>query len=165
MHSEAFEFARRCTEHLPSALETVEFGSKDINGSVRSLLEWRGPYVGIDWYEGPGVDVQADAREYPTTHPVDVVVCMETAEHCPTPEALIENAWHVLKRGGLLIFTAAAPPRQEHSGLDGGPLRDDEYYANIEPNDLRKWLDQRWAILRFEYHSGRGDVYALARKL
>jgi hypothetical protein len=47
--------------HVPPAvLSVLEFGSRNLNGSVRSIIHAH-TYVGVDLYEGPDVDIVGDA--------------------------------------------------------------------------------------------------------
>lgn len=162
MHAEALAFiGQEAITHGPFGA-VVEFGARDINGSPRSLFAARA-YTGIDLTPGPGVDLVADARTWTPDAPVDAVVCAEVAEHCPQPCRLVEAAYRALVPGGVLILTAAAPPRAPHSAVDGGMIRPDEHYANIEPDDLRRWLAS-WSWSHVEHHPSRGDVYAVARR-
>jgi hypothetical protein len=95
---------------------------------------------------------------------VDTVVCTETLEHTPEAGEICCNAWRLLGTSGVFIVTAAGVGRAPHSAVDGGPLRDQEYYRNINREQLRGWLVPFgfWLIDTF---STPGDIYALAVKL
>lgn len=134
MHDEVYAYvATAVGEHGPFE-RVVEFGSLDINGTVRSLFT--ADYVGVDLQEGPGVDVVADATTWEPDRPVDCVVCCEVFEHTPGWPLLIESAHRALHPGGTLIVTAAGPGRGPHSAVDGNEVRPGEHYANIEPDAL-----------------------------
>lgn len=161
MHFEAHSFVKRTLEKAGPGL-VLEFGGKDVNGSVRSLFPPTWPYCSIDQEPGPGVNVVADARTFKALVPASVVVCCEVLEHCPTPDRLIANAYDNLAPKGLLILTAAADPREPHSGLDGQQLRFGESYANIAAWQLEEWLRP---FHRFEIEQSHpGDIYAWAVK-
>jgi SAM-dependent methyltransferase len=73
MHPEAYEYVRRATgakAHQP--LRILEFGSRNVNGTVRDLFPAPALYVGVDWADGLGVDYVGDAAtwQYPAG-PVD----------------------------------------------------------------------------------------------
>lgn len=162
MHAEAWDFIHLMASTYGPFSTVADFGGRDVNGSPRPLFP-AADYTCIDITAGPGVDVVADARTWEPPAPLAAVVCAEVAEHCPEPHRLIESAYRALIPGGLLIFTAAAPPREPHSAHDGGAIRPGEHYANVEPDDLRRWL-RPWSWAHVEHHSSRGDVYAVARR-
>lgn len=140
MHREAYEFVASCVARFGVPERVVEIGSRDINGTVRPLFAGCRSYVGLDLVPGPGVDVVADARTWRPRRPVDCVVCCEVLEHTPHAREIVESAHAMLREGGLLILTAACEPRRPHSAVDGGPVRDGEYYRNVDPADLHDWL-------------------------
>lgn len=162
MHAEAFAFIHAMAAAYGPFPTVADFGGRDINGSPRPLFPGSA-YTCVDIAPGPGVDIVVDACTWEPAAPFAAVVCAEVAEHCPDPHRLIESAHRALVPGGVLIFTAAAPPRVPHSGIDGGTVRDGEHYANVEPDDLRRWLAP-WSWAHVEHHAGRGDVYAVARR-
>jgi SAM-dependent methyltransferase len=137
MHIEAYAYAVR---HLSGKRfgDVVEVGSRDINGSVRPLIDCK-TYTGIDLAAGPNVDVVGDA--FDMRHPCDLAVCMEVLEHEPRAEALVAHMASWLRPGGAMLVTAAGPGRAPHSAHDGGGLRPGEHYANIDPADLAAWLE------------------------
>lgn len=156
MHPDAFEFVAQWAAPGP----VVEFGSLDINGSVRELFE--GEYLGIDLVPGPGVDLVADAALWDGLGRYAVVVCCEVFEHLEYWPALVQSAAKALMPGGLLIVTCAGPGRGPHSAVDGNALRPDEWYENIEPYRLAEEL----AAAGFSWHQVEQvglDVQAVAR--
>lgn len=146
MHAEAFSFVQRATiAMLPERV--VELGSRDVNGSPRSLFPYA-RYLGVDIEPGPGVDVVADASEWVPDCEYDLVLCLEVFEHTPHWPGIIRTAHNALRDGGTFIVTAATEPRAEHSAVDGGPLQPDEYYENLDPHGLG---DVLWS-------AGFGDI-------
>lgn len=94
-------------EEQLAALTTLEVGSLDVNGSVRSLFT--GSYWGVDMQAGPGVDEVLDAHALTgalSTGRFDVVVSTEMLEHDSAPWQSVEQMRLVLKLGGTLILTA-----------------------------------------------------------
>lgn len=140
MHPEAHAFVAQAVAGR-TFTRVAEFGSLDINGSVRDLFPGT-IYSGVDLQDGPGVDVVADCTSWLPYEPVDCVVTCEALEHYEDWPAILASAHLVLKHGGTLIVTAAGPGRAPHSALDGGQLQDGEHYANVDPDDLRLALDQ-----------------------
>jgi hypothetical protein len=168
MHAEAMEFLFRARNKIGSLdqCRIVELGSHDVNGSARDLFTPCLEYVGVDLWPGKGVDVVADARHYDGGGRFDIAISTEALEHDPEPWVLLQSAYRALHQGGLLIVTAAAPPRKPHScaGVEGE--LNGEPYANVEPGWLSKWLHENgWAMLHLEWNGLHGDVYAMAGKL
>ena len=167
MHPEARAFVAAAATRLPPG-PVVELGSRDFNGTIRDLFAGAPSYVGVDLAPGAGVDVVADAADWRPAAgepPAETVLCCEVLEHTPRGGEIVRNAWALLAPGGHLVVTAAAPRRPPHSATDGGALRPGEFYRNVQPPELRGWLEEAgFTVARFEEHPDRGDVYAVARK-
>lgn len=163
MHGTAYAFVQRVVDELGPFRFVVEFGSRDVNGTVRPLFPFCDSYVGVDIRPGPGVDVVGD----PVTlvfdvavANVDCVVCTEVMEHTPHPDRLCQTAFDLLHPGGVFIVTAATDPREPHSAIDEQPIRCDEWYHNIDEHDLRLWLHD-FDLVRIDLRVP-GDIYASA---
>jgi SAM-dependent methyltransferase len=141
----------------------VEVGSRDINGEIRSLID-AGTYIGIDLEDGPGVDVVADCRFWEPPWKASLVVCAEVLEHAGDPRAVVDACISYLRPGGRLVITCAGPGREPHSGHDGGPVDPDEHYANVDPDDLEKWLAEDLEAVRVRYNGIAHDCYATGIK-
>lgn len=138
----------------------VDIGGATVNGSLRPLLPGA-DYTSVDPVPGAGVDVVADGAEWQPPEPVALVLCTEVLEHCDHPAGIVANAASMLKPGGLLLLTCAGPDRAPH-GARGAPLAEGEYYAGVEPEDLRSWLEDAFGDrFHLEYQVERGDLYAL----
>ncbi len=160
MHREALDFiAQHGTDNT---LTVVEFGSRDINGTPRALFP-NARYIGIDIVDGNAVDEVADAATWKTKKKVDVVVCCEVLEHTAAWAKIVENAHKILAAGGVFLITAAGPSRTPHSSYDGGALRDDEWYENIDPEALQTALRAAGFVTVDVIERG-DDVYAKAVK-
>ena len=97
----------------------LEAGSRDINGSARSVIEKLNPasYTGIDIEEGPGVDLICNIYKLVDVfgeNSFDIVVCMETMEHVKDWVVGVSNLKRVLKPGGILIFSVPSIGRGLH---------------------------------------------------
>lgn len=138
MHAAAMEWVRR-TARL-DAESVLDLGGRDVNGSPRILFPDAVPYRVLDVAPGPGVDIVADAAIWPPDRAYDLVLCCEVLEHAAAWRAILRTAYAALRPGGQFVATMAGPGREPHSAVDGGPLRDGEHYANIEPTALVKAL-------------------------
>lgn len=157
MHAAAHDYVARF--RTDDDVRVVEIGSRDINGTVRDLFP-DADYIGVDVQDGQGVDVVADAATWRPKRKADIVVCCEVFEHTDAWRDIIWNtADNIVSDGGLIVVTAAGPGRAPHSAVDGGPLRDDEFYENIHPGDLALVLAEA-GFDRVEVDEVRGDVRA-----
>lgn len=157
MHSEAFEFVARHATDQP--ISVIEIGSRDINGTARSLFH-AASWIGLDLYPGPCVDWVGDAAKYQPKELVDLVMCMETLEHASNWIALIHAGVAWLKIGGEMIITCAGPGREEHSAIDGGPCYAGEYYANLSTAQIDAAIAGTDADSWDSFQSGN-DTYAV----
>ena len=140
MHQQARSFVARCVGIIGSSYQSVlEIGGYDVNGRVRDLFADAYAYTAIDTRHGPGVDEVADGATYTPPAPVDICVCCEVLEHTTDPAAIVANMQRIVRPGGWLIITAAAPGRAPH-GVNGGPVGD-EPYTPIAESAMRKWLE------------------------
>lgn len=154
-------------DHVPlytDGLLVVELGSRDVNGSVRSLFTGS-DYVGVDMLTGDGVDVVCDAAMFSMRRCADVVVSTEMLEHTGLAAAadVMRNVSNLLCKDGKLILTCAGPNRVPHSAIDGLTLRPGEKYSNIRPELMRDWL-RGWRVVKVELHRGDMDLYVSAVK-
>ncbi len=156
MHTEARDFVTRAVNGREFTT-VVEVGGRWINGGVRDLIKAES-YTGLDLHPGGDVDVVADVRTWIPPVPVDLVVCCEVIEHAEDAAGVVGACVNMLAPGGLVVITCAGPGRAPHSGLDGGPVRAGEHYANVDPGDLKGWLAGLGEIY-IECHPGRGDLY------
>jgi SAM-dependent methyltransferase len=162
VHPEAYNFVKSFTDGK-TFTNVLEFGSLNINGSVRDLVVCEN-YWGIDLQEGPGVDEVADAVSF-RTGPQDLVLCCEVLEHAPDVAGIIESAYDNLRYGGHFVITCATYPRLAHSALDGGPLRSYEHYKNVDPGLLDHLLEQHgFENIEQQVHRNRGDLYVIEQK-
>jgi SAM-dependent methyltransferase len=88
----------------------IEVGSRDLNGSLRPVIEALGPseYVGVDVVDGTGVDLVCDGGhlvERFGTDAFDLVVSTEVLEHARDWRGVISRLKRVCRPGGLLVLT------------------------------------------------------------
>lgn len=102
--------AAQLSEDMIKGKTVLEVGSRDVNGSLRELVERYGPasYTGIDIEDGPGVDVVLDANDVLERfgpESFDAVISTELLEHARDWRAAVQNMKGVLKPGGTLLVT------------------------------------------------------------
>lgn len=159
MHQLAFEYVQAHT--AGKWARVVEFGGRDINGTVRHFIDAK-DYLSIDITEGKGVDLVADAATWDGEGEYDLVVCCEVLEHTDQVAEIIVSAGRALRPGGMFVLTAACDPRVGHSAVDGAQLRDGEYYRNLDESDLERvsWGD----VIDIVWDRVAGDVRAVIVK-
>lgn len=167
MHDAAFAFYSRALQVLPP-LDVLEFGSYNINGSVRDAYPQARSWWGIDIAEGNGVDEVADAVHYLSSRRYDVVICAEAFEHTPHWPEIIANAYNHLEDGGYFFASCASRDRPPHSAFDGGPLRDGEYYQNVSPGEMMEVMEamdwKSFEVIPADGYFGNDDLYIKAIK-
>lgn len=163
MHDEALAYVKAAVSGRRFG-RVVEYGSLDINGTVRDVID-ADAYFGIDLQDGPGVDAIADASMWRASEPVDLIVCCEVLEHTPAVADIVRSAFANLRVGGLFVVTCATDFREPHSAIDGGPLRGDEWYANVGAQELKQFaLDAGFLIVDWTLNFEHGDLYLTAVK-
>lgn len=150
MHRDVTEWVSR---HAGSPQRVLEFGARNINGSARECFPGAIEYVGVDPQEGPDVDIVASGATVDAGSAAwDVVVCTEVLEHVDdvTAAGIIANAYRHLRADGRFIMTCAAPGRGPHSAIDENPIRDFEFYRNVDGVLLVSWLEaagfEQWTV-------------------
>lgn len=159
MHKEAFNWIAKQVAMFPIRRSVLDLGSKDVNGTCRGLFSNVDTYVGIDISAGDGVDVVADAASYLSADRFDTVLCLEVLEHTDKAREICRNAHKHLTKHGVFLVTAAAPGREPHSAIDGGQVREGEFYRNVTVSDLRWWCSD-FGLVMVDMEGQ--DVYAIA---
>lgn len=144
----------------------LDFGGRDINGSVRGLLP-NAHWLGVDIAPGPGVALVLDLTTLGSM-PVaygHAIVCTEVFEHVRDWPQIVRAAAQSLREDGPQLFfvTCASTGRRPHGvsgAMDPAP---GEWYANVPPDDVRAVLKRHFTEVVVEYQANPGDVYAWAR--
>jgi len=90
--------------------KVIEVGSYDVNGSVRSLIEFYKPakYIGVDIENGPGVDIVCNAEDLLEKfgkESFDIVISTELLEHVRDWRKVISNFKNICSPGGIILIT------------------------------------------------------------
>lgn len=117
MHIANTLYWRACSQKYPKYFNdpsrVIEFGSYNINGTIRTEFNCT-DYTGLDWREGPAVDVVSLAHEYKTQKPFDTVVSASMLEHDPHWEKSLNALLDCMKDNGILILTWGAALNVQH---------------------------------------------------
>lgn len=153
----------------------LEVGAQDVNGAVRRCIDprqfsWVTEWHGIDLVDGPGVDYVGQAETilpvlYADGERFDVAICCEVLEHARGWREIVCGMLAVLKQGGHLVITCAAPGRPPH-GASGAPEPAiDEWYCNVALHEVVNTISP-WAIIRYgeQRHSWPQDTYLIASR-
>ena len=132
MHYTNKLFWEHCRRIYPTYFKdpskVVEFGSLNINGSIRDHFSCA-DYIGLDWRQGPGVDLICLAHKAPfAPESVDTVVSASMLEHDPYWEKSLSKIAEVMRPNGFMGVTWGAALNNPHcvsSAPDGKfhPLR------------------------------------------
>ena len=108
MHESVRDWVMRNTQQVAADARVLEIGSWAVNGTIRELFDTPN-YVGLDYREGPGVDLVGsshDIAELFDPGSFDIVLCLEMLEHDSNPWDTAQQIAAVLAPGGTAIITA-----------------------------------------------------------
>ena len=159
MHKGCFDYvAINLPWDITKNTTVVEFGSRDVNGTILPLLG-QAQYTGVDIEPGPNVDIVCDCRDF-LGHG-DIVLCLELLEHCDDLDGVIQAIFDTLEDDGIAIVTCATNPRAPHSAIDGNAVRTGEYYKNVSPTAFKKAVAKAGGkIIDLEIDKKEGDLRA-----
>lgn len=118
MHPLNRHFWKQTSERYPHYFNdpslVIEFGSANINGSIREYFKCR-HYVGVDWRAAKDVDIVSLAHEihYPPAS-FDTVVSASLLEHDPYWQKSLSKMVELLRGDGILILTWGAALNNPH---------------------------------------------------
>lgn len=172
MHKEARDY---CEKYQHTGVGYgLDIGGRDVNGEVRSLwpqLQW----TVIDLLpQTHAIDsiydlhvatyYQTDAATWEPDREYDLILCTEVFEHTEHWRAICAMAYEALALGANFIITCAGPGRVPHSGIDGGRLREGEWYDNLTATDLFTILDGVGFTVNVHSNYVDHDIYVHAVK-
>jgi len=140
-HQEQIDFCTSVKTLYPEhfkGVKVLDIGSLDINGNNRYLFE-DCEYTGIDIGPGPNVDQVVSGHLFKSDTQFDVIISTECFEHDKHYAQTLRNAYNLLKQGGLLMFSCAAPGRPEHGTTRTSPKDSPfttDYYKNLSEMDI-----------------------------
>jgi len=133
MHAAAMDWVSRFA--TDQQLAVLDIGGRNINGSPRHLFP-KAVYRVLDKVAAPDVDLIEDAAYWKPEAVFQLVLALEVFEHTADWPEICGTAYKALKPGGRFVVTCAGPGRLPHSGYDGAAVRPDEFYANVDPDEL-----------------------------
>lgn len=150
MHASSFENMRRCIDWYlgTEAIEVVDLGSMNVNGSYRDLFPEETRYVGVDLEAGPGVDfVLEDFYQLPfDSASIDLVISGQMLERCGQFWRVFKEIERILRpEGKAFIIAPSAGPVRRHS-IDGYRFYPDSFKAIADWSKLRlvhSYTDER----------------------
>jgi SAM-dependent methyltransferase len=151
-------------------LTVVDFGSLDINGGVKQLIDPKWNYTGIDLEIGPNVDIARPGQLIDLqSEQFDISFSSELFEHTPFWKEIFAQMCRLTKPGGVVVFTCAGIGRKEHGTTrsDGGyssPFtvkNGDEYYKNVARKDAEKSIAAKHWFSNYGFFDGYSthDLY------
>ncbi|MDR7946051.1 methyltransferase domain-containing protein [Achromobacter aegrifaciens] len=112
------DWGKEALPHVKKGARVLEVGSRDVNGTLRTIFaDPQSEYVGIDIFEGPGVDLVLDASRIVGqfgTEAFDVVLSTEMLEHCYDWQGALYQMAATLREGGILVLTTRSPGFELH---------------------------------------------------
>jgi SAM-dependent methyltransferase len=175
-HKEALELFRLVAEinkELIPISRTLEIGSFDVNGSIREIYNQSLSYVGVDIADGPGVDVVSLGHKYdPGDLTYDIVLSAECFEHDPYWQLTLKNMLRLLRPGGLVVVSCAAPGRVEHGTFrtrlsdSPGTVFLDNHYQNIKSVEFENVVRSFGLVENYVCHVNKAssDLYFVGIK-
>lgn len=112
--------------------DVIEFGSLDINGTIRDLLPVC-RYTGVDAAPGTNVDIVSLCHTYDKRDKrPQVVLSFDMLEHDPYWEKSLRHMYDLLAPGGLMFGTCAGPLWSRHGTIDS-PHKIDGSWTGPDP--------------------------------
>ncbi len=114
-HASCLKFSsKHLTKSLCLGKRIIDVGSRNINGSPRSIVEPFAPseYIGVDIVKGKEVDTLCHAEDLVChffQYSFDIVIASELLEHVSNWKASISNIKNICKPNGFILLTTRSP--------------------------------------------------------
>ena len=140
--------------------KVIEVGSRNVNGTLRTIIQKYNPksYVGVDIIAGADVDEICDVNNLSDRfgcESFDVVISTEMLEHVKDWRKAIFNLKDVLKVNGILLLTTRSIGFPQHNY----PFD----FWRFETDDM-KFIFSDMDILALEKENSEPGVFIKARK-
>jgi len=156
------------------ASKIIEFGSYNINGSLRDMFACHEFYLGIDWRpQTRYVDIVSLAHELKLDQKFDAVISASMLEHDPYWEKSLANMLSYMKDDGIMILSWGAALNAPHCLAEAPDGHFHSLKAGSVINKLRElgmYIHEFWyeGLLypdpQNTYATGMGEVALLAFK-
>ena len=181
-HKEQVDYVNRVKDKFPTFFQNQKvlgIGTFNVCGTEDEFFN-NCDYQGLDLGPGPGVDIVCPAQDYDAPdNSYDVIVSCECFEHNPFYKETIQNAYRILKPGGMFLFTCATTGRPVHGtiSLEEESKKkwenwktmpnvtrenwDNDYYKNLTEDDIRAVIEinNTFSDFNFEYEPSSCDLY------
>ena len=131
MHNSTYELMQDfANQYHPPGGSVLEVGSRDENGSYRPIFVGS-PYVGIDWQDGPGVDVVVEGWDWTDLNPrlFDTIISGQALEHDGMFWLTLRNMAAALRPGGHMCIIVPGMFKVHRFPVDCYRFNPDAMYA------------------------------------
>ena len=155
MHIANHIFWKYTAEKFPDFFngDIIEFGSYNINGTIRGYFNNCKRYIGVDWRNGPGVDTVGLAHEVSFDFKAKAVLSASMLEHDPYWEKSLGNMIDHLQPDGILVLTWGSARNGEHC-LEEAP---DGKFHCLKAEKVIKFLSERNIKIHTTVYDGELD--------
>ena len=150
MHFSSLENMRRCIDWYlgAEAIDVVDLGSMNVNGSYRDIIPADRRYIGIDLEAGPGVDVVLeDIYRLPfEAASCDLVISGQMLEHCGQFWRVFQEIERILRPCVMAFIIAPSAGPVHRYPADCYRFYPDSFQAIADWSQLRlvhSWTDER----------------------
>lgn len=161
--------------------DIIEFGSCNVNGTIKNFFKKYKRYIGVDWRNGPSVDVVGLAHKVKFDFRAKAILSASMLEHDPYWEKSLDNMINHLSPEGILVLTWGSAKNSVHY-LEEAPDgkfhclkaekvinylvgRNLKIYISIYDGELYKLIENKDDLKRLKYvrkYDGFGEFNLVA---